>query len=440
MKKRFICAALIAAIALSSTACGRVDMAAEDIGAVGGETNGLSYTAKSADGVEGDVAYDDGFGEEAPAAAADRSLGADTKALSDEAANVAGSATIDESTDRNLPEAGQLTAGEWNDNENWGFFSNLVSSGTIAFPSYGIDPTSRTKITVKNTEGTAVPNAAVRLLDADGGVLWSAVSDKNGVAYLFAQNGKEGANVEVESGGNKQSFPLAASSSGGEQDKNQAKGVEMDVTFNGAGAAYKDMDIMFVVDTTGSMSDEMLFLQSEFTAITKEVGTANIRYSANFYRDEGDDYVTKCNKFTTDVKDVQKDLNNESADGGGDWPEAVAEALTETMNAKDWKEDSVKLAFLIYDAPPHDGKEAELLKAVETAAAKGIRLIPVVCSDNDRDTELFGRALAITTGGTYVFLTDDSGIGNSHQEPIIGSYEVRPLYNIIIDVINSYKQ
>ena len=91
------------------------------------------------------------------------------------------------------------------------------------------------------------------------------------------------------------------------------------------------------------------------------------------------------------------------------------------MFTDDWKEDSVKLAFLIYDAPPHDGKEKELIAAAQKASERGIRLIPVVASDNDRDTELFGRALAITTGGTYVFLTDDSGIGNSHEEPIIGS-------------------
>ena len=95
---------------------------------------------------------------------------------------------------------------------------------------------------------------------------------------------------------------------------------------------------------------------------------------------------------------------------------------------------------MIFDAPPHDGKEEEIRKAVEAAAEKGIRIIPVVSSNSDRGTELFGRALSIVTGGTYVFLTDDSGIGDSHLEPIIGSYEVRSLYDIIIDIINDYRQ
>ncbi len=437
MKKRLICAALIAAMVISTSACGQMSSTEKMDTLFADPTNGSTY--KTADGDAGD----DG-GEAIPEAytAMDRTA-ADGEGLTVEpSVNTApvGDATIDDPTDKDLPEAGQLTAGQWSDNDNWGFFSNLVTSGTISFPSFGIDPTNRTMITVKGKDGSAVANAKVRLLDKDGGQLWSAVSDKNGVAYLFAQGDKEAASVEVESGGKKQNFAVEGSSSGGEQNKNKAKATEMEVTFDGSGKLYKSMDVMFIVDTTGSMSDEMLFLQSEFTAITKEIGAADTRYSVNFYRDEGDDYVTKCSKFTSNVSDVQAMLNKESADGGGDWPEAVAEALTDTMNADDWKDESVKLAFLIYDAPPHDEKEAELLKAVETAAAKGIRLIPVVASDNDRDTELFGRAIAIATGGTYVFLTDDSGIGNSHEEPIIGSYEVRPLYNIIIDVINSYKQ
>ena len=184
----------------------------------------------------------------------------------------------------------------------------------------------------------------------------------------------------------------------------------------------------------------MRFLQKEFTAITNEIGTDNVRYSVNFYRDEVDDYVTKCNDFTSDARMLQASLNAELAMGGGDTPEAVAEALEKSVFESSWNNESVKLAFLIFDAPPHDGTEEEILKAVSAASEKGIRFIPVVSSNSERETELFGRALSIVTGGTYVFLTDDSGIGDSHLEPIIGSYEVRSLYDIIIDIINDYRQ
>ena len=105
-------------------------------------------------------------------------------------------------TTQEILEAGQLTAGEWNDNENWGFFKNLVNSGKIEFPSYGLDPRNRIKVDVKNDSNAPVVNAKVRLLDAkDNCVLWSSVTDKTGTAYLFTDGTAGSVIVEAESGG-----------------------------------------------------------------------------------------------------------------------------------------------------------------------------------------------------------------------------------------------
>ena len=217
---------------------------------------------------------------------------------------------------------------------------------------------------------------------------------------------------------------------------------EVEITFDGSGEKYDEMQIMFIVDTTGSMGDELAFLQSEFTAIAQTVGTENVTYSVNFYKDEGDPYVTKTNGFSGDINEISKKLNSEVASGGGDTPEAVSEILDECMHSQEWREDTVKLAFLIFDAPPHSGKTSfdTLESAMKAASAQGIRVIPVVSSNTERETELFGRGLAIFTGGTYVFLTDDSGIGDSHLEPVIGHYEVESLYSLIIRLIEEYRQ
>ena len=132
------------------------------------------------------------------------------------------------------------------------------------------------------------------------------------------------------------------------------------------------------------------------------------------------------------MTDVQAKLNQEFADGGGDAPEAVAQILTETITNGDWNSDTNKIAFLIFDAPPHSGTADEIRAAAAAAAEKGIRIVPVVASNAERETELFGRALAIMTDSNYVFLTDDSGVGDSHLEPIIGSYQVELLHDIIV--------
>ncbi|MDD6345162.1 MAG: VWA domain-containing protein [Oscillospiraceae bacterium] len=343
------------------------------------------------------------------------------------------------------PEAGLLTAGEWNDNDNWGFFQNLVNSEAIEFPVFNINPVNRAEVNVKNESGEPSVNAKVEMLSSDGSAIWTSITDKDGKAYLFYETDNLPEKFRVSYGETSQESEITkneASSEGGQGSSVTTIPENTDITFSSSGELYPATDIMFIVDSTGSMSDEMLFLQSEFSAIAGEIGTDNIRYSVNFYRDEGDDYVTKCFDFTNDISELQQTLNNECADGGGDTPEAVTEILDETMNKSDWSENSVKLAFMIFDAPPHSDRDNldVLNNAVKTASEKGIRIIPVVSSNSDRDTELFGRALSICTNGTYVFLTDDSGIGDSHLEPIIGDYEVEKLYDIIIRVINEYRQ
>lgn len=331
-----------------------------------------------------------------------------------------------------------LTAAEWNDNENWPFFTNLVNTGRISFPVYGLDPTHRIKVTV-----TGGAYASVELLDKEGGVIWSGEADKDGVCYLFYKEGETP--TSVRAGG--ETFPLASEAAADPDDQQGAPVMQPsdEVEITAAGEERSALQIMFIVDTTGSMGDEMLFLQKDFSSIAAAVEQEGTEYSVCFYRDEGDDYVTKVSEFTTDVEAVQTLIESEYATGGGDWPEAVAQILNETLTPdfaaghNGWRTDAVKVAFMIFDAPPHDGTEAEVAAAVERAAKMGIRLVPVICSNGERETELFGRALAILTGGTYVFLTDDSGIGYSHLEPIIGAHDVEKLHDIIVRIINEFR-
>ncbi|MBO4419869.1 MAG: VWA domain-containing protein, partial [Oscillospiraceae bacterium] len=327
----------------------------------------------------------------------------------------------------------KLTAAEWKDNDNWPFFTNLVNAGTIAFPSFGLDPRNRIEVRV-TSPAAALANETVTLLDAEGAVLWTARTDKNGVAYVFWAEGQTPAKVVCGEATADHRVPEA---SGDPQGNSAIKPLDtVTLTVEPAAPAQTGMQIMFIVDTTGSMGDEIAYLQKDFSAIAERVGNTGVTWSVNFYRDEGDEYVTRTNGFTSDIADVQAKINAEYADGGGDTPEAVAEILTACLTSRtDWDENSVKLAFLIFDAPPHDGKDAALRAAVNAAAEKGVHLIPVVASNADRETELFGRALAILTGGTYVFLTDDSGIGDSHLEPIVGSYTVELLQDLIVRII-----
>ena len=330
-----------------------------------------------------------------------------------------------------------LTAAEWRDNDNWPFFTNLVNSGIISFPSYGVDPRNRIRVTVTGSDGEPVEGETVVLTDADGKALWTARSDKDGAAYLFWKDGETPATAVV--GEIKTDVRVAGKP--GEQGEDLSKTAEdVAVTVDGSSREMTALQVMFILDTTGSMGDELAYLQMDFSSIAGDVGADGVYYSVNFYRDEGDEYVTKCSTFTSDVDAIKGALMDETCDGGGDTPEAVAQVLTDTItDNENWRDDCRKIAFLIFDAPPHDGVDEAIDAAVRSAAARGIKLIPVVASGTERDTELFGRALAITTGGTYVFITDDSGVGDSHLDPIVGDHEVVLLHDLIVKIINENK-
>jgi hypothetical protein len=160
-----------------------------------------------------------------------------------------------------------------------------------------------------------------------------------------------------------------------------------------------------------------------------------------FYRDLGDDYVLKSTPFSNDIQKTIDFINEQEAGGGGDFPEAVDIAMMTAANQFNWSEKAVaRLMFLILDAPPHDDKET--IERVQELSARlamdGIRVIPVACSGVNKSTEFILRSIALATNGTYVFLTDDSGIGNPHIEPSTDEYEVEKLNDLFIRLIDQF--
>jgi Mg-chelatase subunit ChlD len=204
------------------------------------------------------------------------------------------------------------------------------------------------------------------------------------------------------------------------------------------------LDIGFLVDATGSMGDEMTYLQSELKDIVRRVRAIepdlDIRLSVVFYRDRGDEFITKSLPFTRSVDEAVSFISGTSAGGGGDFPEDMNAGL-EAMMRQRWSRDAVpQMLFLLADAPPQQyaGVDYTYHEAIQDAAANGIAIYPVAASGVDKPTEFLFRAMAVMTGGKYVFLTDDSGVGNSHEEPDISGYTVEKLNDLMVREIRSY--
>jgi Mg-chelatase subunit ChlD len=211
--------------------------------------------------------------------------------------------------------------------------------------------------------------------------------------------------------------------------------------WSGDREARQTLDIALVIDTTGSMGDELSYLQAELLSISRTIESqhpdAEQRWSLVVYKDEGDEYVVRWFDFRDDAADFRDKLAEQSAGGGGDFPEAPDQAF-ETMTQLAWRQGdgTARLAFWIADAPPHEATLENMAEALRDAGEQDIHVYPVASSGIDEPTELGMRAAAQLTGGRYIFLTDDSGIGGAHLEPSIPCYFVKRLDHAIIRMVD----
>ena len=102
-----------------------------------------------------------------------------------------------------------------------------------------------------------------------------------------------------------------------------------------------------------------------------------------------------------------------------------------------WRTTSQKIILLVADAPPHDDDIQTTWNYVLQARSQQIHIVPVAASGVDDSAEFLMRAMAAATHSRYLFLTDDSGVGNSHAEPTIDCYVVTRLNNTIARVLDS---
>ncbi|KHE70292.1 MULTISPECIES: VWA domain-containing protein [Capnocytophaga] len=338
------------------------------------------------------------------------------------------------------PQGGLVTAGEWNDLDNWDFYQKtLMKEPFKGFPDDWQMYTNHriaVAITAKNKPAS---NATVTLFRNDTPI-WTAKTDNLGRAELWVgafQKENELNTALLRLKVNEQWVSTAAIS------ETQVNRIALDETLP---SPTNLVQIAFMVDATGSMGDELEFLKMDLKKVIAEVQKTNTQLKIStatvFYRDEGDEYVVKHSPFTEDINQTTEFISQQRADGGGDFPEAVDKALVQ-LNQLQWQPEArTRIAFLVLDAPPHNKPAviSSIQYSVKTAAASGIKLIPVVASGIDKTTEFLMRFIAMYTNGTYVFITDHSGIGNKHLEPSVGEYQVEKLSDLMVRLIKKYSE
>lgn len=188
---------------------------------------------------------------------------------------------------------------------------------------------------------------------------------------------------------------------------------------------YPALDLVFLMDCTGSMGAYIAKGKASIMDIAEKVKAsekADVRFSYIAYRDhppQDTSLITKVHEFTSDTRRMREYLSLYNAQGGGDGPEAVAEALNDALSL-DYRKDAIKICVLIADAPPHgigcngDGfpngnpNGHDPVKIAQAMAERGIILYVVACEPSlsgYRGAHDLMAGLAEITEGRYLPLT-----------------------------------
>lgn len=171
------------------------------------------------------------------------------------------------------------------------------------------------------------------------------------------------------------------------------------------------VDIALVLDTTGSMGDEIKKLKDTYKKVAEQINAIapnlDVRFGMVLYRDKGDDYVTKVVPFTGDVQSFVADLKQASADGGGDTPEDLQEALDEALHALKWRANAdIRVLFTLADAEPQlYAGQTTYPELLQEMVAEGIHLHAIAASGSSEAAEYVSRQMAQFCFGYFLFLT-----------------------------------
>lgn len=352
------------------------------------------------------------------------------------------STTSDGNGSGNGGEAGLVTAAEWNDLDNWTFWVELLKTEEFSNKPdlWNFYNLNRISVVITNGAGVAVNDLSVRL-ESNGTIVWEGKTDNLGSAELFV-----GLRQRVDISSTEEYTLFVENEAMTGPIKLFADGVN-EFVYNESVAESDKVELAFIVDATGSMGDELEFLKKDLLSVISKVEqdapNLDIMTASVFYRDVEDDYLVKHSGFTSNTKTTLDFITEQRADGGGDFPEAVHTALNTALSELQWSTSAkTRIAFLLLDAPPHNQTNVigELQNAIMDAARKGIKIIPITASGIDKETEYLMRSFCIATNGTYVFITNDSGIGNDHLEASVGEYQVEKLNDLMVRLIRKYSE
>ncbi len=195
----------------------------------------------------------------------------------------------------------------------------------------------------------------------------------------------------------------------------QAQAIQTVPTTAIAPAQSHRIEVVFVLDTTSSMSGLIQAAREKIWSIATTMASAqqspDIRMGLVAFRDRGDAYITRGYDLSNDLDSMYASLMDLTAQGGGDGPESVNQGLYDAVHDMSWSNDdnTYKVIFLVGDAPPHMDyhNDVKYPLTLQVARQKGI-VVNAIQSGQHQQTRPAWQQIAALGQGDY-FQVEDSG-------------------------------
>ena len=349
---------------------------------------------------------------------------------------------------RQRPAHEPVTAGMVDDNADFGtYLAYRQKRGqleVLGVPLRDLDISERYRLTVHDAAGRPVPDAQVQVFAGSRAQALWARTDAGGQVWLHPRAaGIADPVLEVRVRKASADGDLRGSALLQRGQRHQLQ-VRLDAE---APVERARLDLVFLVDATGSMADEIHKLRRSMQAMADQIARLPSRPQTCFalvaYRDRGDEFFVRAHDFTDDLEAFQRSLAGLRAAAGGDTPEALNEELHTAVHRLSWRGDgATRLVVLVADAPPHlDYGSPWYDHDLQGALARGIKLLPVGASGLDPAGEYVFRQMAQYTGGRFVFLTyadaarPGSGPGRETVHEV-DNYSVESLDKLVVRLVS----
>lgn len=336
-------------------------------------------------------------------------------------------------------QSGLLTSATVGDNDRFSSYLEYLSRHANEARELSLDMSRRLSIRVVDSQGRGVNAAHVRISNQGGA--FEGLTHSDGSFDFFPSMSAPGITGQARLDVRVEQLTVGAEV----QVPAQGEGQPITVRLNAVVQAPAPvLDLGFLIDVTGSMGDELRYINTEIASIVRRVEQASpgvrVRVAATFYRDRMDEMVVQQIPFTTNVMGFASAMQNVMATGGGDYPEDLNAGIDAAMNRLAWSEGAAtRVLVVIADAPPQHYGDTQFTyrEAMVRAQQRGIRLLPVAASGADRRVEFLFRAMGVMTSTPYVYLTDDSGVGGSHMEADTDRVAVERFNDALVRLLTS---